>query len=232
MADGVDERHGFFGVIARPRSYLNILYLLLGLPLGVLYFTVLVTGFSLGVGLMVLALVGIPILIGLWYVSHMFMQMERGMAVGMVGVDVPPVTPLPVWPGGLWRQFKAFMGHAPTWKGIAYLFLRFPAGIATFTIAVTLISTSLAMTFGPTFMWTSDDLTWGSWTFDPFWWSFLLIPFGIVLAFVSLHLINALATACARWARWSVGGDEVTSQPAPTIGEPAEPAEPKTLTPA
>ena len=37
------EKTGFFGVIARPRSYLNLLYLLLGLPLGTLYFTVLVT---------------------------------------------------------------------------------------------------------------------------------------------------------------------------------------------
>ncbi len=214
-------RNGFFGVIIRPRSYLNLLYLLLGLPLGTLYFTVLVTGFSLGIGLMVLALIGIPILIGLWYVVHAFMQLERAMAVGMVGVDVAPVDPLPAWPGGLWRHFKHFMGHAPTWKGIGYLLLRFPAGITTFTVAVTLVSTALGMTFSPVYSWTSDDLTWGSWTFDPFWWSFLLVPVGIVLVFVSLHVMNGLATACARWTRWSVGGHEPTEKPAPTIEQQA-----------
>ncbi len=212
-------RNGFFGVIIRPRSYLNLLYLLLGLPLGTLYFTVLVTGFSLGIGLMVLALIGIPILIGLWYVVHAFMQLERAMAVGMVGVDVAPVDPLPAWPGGLWRHFKHFAGHAPTWKGTAYLLLRFPVGIATFTVAVTLVATSLGMAFAPAYTWTSDDQTWWWWTFDPFWWSFLLIPIGIVLCFVSLHLMNALATVCAKWARWSIGGHRPTGLPAPTIDQ-------------
>jgi hypothetical protein len=214
-------RDGLFGVLVRPRSYLNVLYLVLGLPLGTLYFTVLVTGFSLGIGLMVLALIGIPILIALWYVAHAFMQLERAMAVGMVAVDIAPIDPLPTWPGGLWRHFKRFMGHVPTWKGIAYLLLRFPAGIATFTIAVTLVATSLAMTFAPVYTWTSDDVTWGSWTFDPFWWSFLLIPVGIVLVFVSLHVMNALATACAWWTRWSIGGHQPTEPAAPTIHQHA-----------
>ena len=171
----------------------------------------------MGIGLMVLALIGIPILIGLWYVVHAFLQLERSMAVGVVGVDVAPIDALPAWPGGLWRHFKHFMGHAPTWKGIAYLLLRFPAGIATFTVAVTLVSTSLGMTFAPVYMWTSDDLTWGSWAFDPFWWSFLLVPVGIVMVFVSLHVMNALATACAKWTRWSIGGHQSTEQPVPSI---------------
>ncbi len=218
-AQGGEGRDGFFGVIVRPRSHLNLLYLLLGLPLGTLYFTVLVTGFSLGIGLMVLALIGIPILIGLWYVVHVFMQLERAMAVGMVGVDIAPIDPPPAWPGGLWRHFKRCMGHAPTWKGIAYLLLRFPVGIATFTTAVTFIATSLAMTFAPVYTWTADDQTWGSWTFDPFWWSFLAIPVGIVLVFVSLHLMNALATVCAKWTRWSIGGHQSTELPAPTIDQ-------------
>jgi hypothetical protein len=111
------------------------------------------------------------------------------------------------------------MGHAPTWKGIAGLLLWFPVGIATFTVAVTLVATSLAMTFGPIYMWTSDDVTWGSQTFDPFWWSFLLVPVGIVLVFVSLHVMNALATVCARWTSWSIGGHQPTQRSAPTISQ-------------
>jgi hypothetical protein len=210
-----DGRGGFFGVIIRPRSYLSILYLLLGLPLGTLYFTVLVTGFSLGMGLMVVALVGIPILIGLWYLTHAFLLMERSLAVGMIGVDVAPIDPLPAWSGGLWRHFKRFMGHVPTWKGIGYLLLRFPVGVATFTIAVTLASTSVAMAFAPVYMWVSDDVVWGGWSFDPFWWSFLLVPVGVVLTFVSLHVMNALAAACGAWTRWSIGGEELTELPAP-----------------
>ena len=44
----------FFGVFAEPQSYLNILFLFLGLPLGITYFVFLVAGFSVGVGLVVI----------------------------------------------------------------------------------------------------------------------------------------------------------------------------------
>ena len=199
------DRPGFFGVIGRRRSYLNVLYLLLALPLATVYFTVVVTGLSLGVSLMLLALVGVPILVGLWYVIHAFMQLERALAIGLVGVPAPPVDPLPAWPGGLWRHFKNFMRHGPTWKGVLYLLLRLPVAIVMFTVAVTLISVSLGLTFAPAYMWASDTVTWGDRTIDPFWPSFLLVPIGVVLVFVSLHAMNALATICARWSASSVG---------------------------
>jgi hypothetical protein len=193
-------------VITDSQSYKNLLYLLLGLPLGVLYFTVLVTGISVGVGLIVVALIGIVILIGLWYVIRAFMHFERGLAIGLLDVTIAPISPLPESTGGLWQRFKTFMADRPTWIGVWYLFLRFAAGIATFTIAVTLIAVSLGLTFSPTWMWTSNDLEWGSWTFDPFPWSFLAAPIGIILVFLSLHALNALARACGRWARASLGG--------------------------
>jgi hypothetical protein len=205
-----DKRNGLLGVIAKPQTYRNILYLLLGLPLGTLYFTVLVTGWSVGLSMLIVALSGIPILIGLWYLTRGFMSLERGLAVALLEVDVAPLSPVPTWTGGLWQQFKVLMRDRPTWRGVSYLLLRFPAGIATFTVAVTLVATSLGLAFAPTYMWTSDNLTWAGTTFDSFAWSFALVPVGIVLAFVSLHLMNALALACGRWAKASLG-----STPAP-----------------
>lgn len=199
----------FFGVIKEPRSYRTILFLLLGLPLGTFYFTVLVTGVSVGISMLIVALVGIPILIGLWYVVRGFIRFERTLAMNLLGVDIAPLAPVPETTGGLWTRFKALMAHRPTWRGFWYLFLWFFAGVATFTIAVTLIAVSLGLTFGPTFMWISDDLTWGSWTFDPYPWSFALVPLGILLVFVSLHVMNALGAACGQWARWSLGDDSV-----------------------
>lgn len=200
-----DNGSGFFGVIAKPQSYRNILYLLLGLPLGTFYFTVLVTGVSVGSSMVIVALLGIPLLIGLWYVIRGFMRFERGLAIGLLGVDIASLSAKPTWTGGLWQQFKALMRDRPTWHGVLYILLRFPAGIATFTVAVTLIATSLGMVFAPAYMWSSDDLTWASRTFDPFPWSFALVPIGILLVFVSLHLMNAIAYACGRWARGSLG---------------------------
>jgi hypothetical protein len=60
------------------------------------------------------------------------------------------------------------------------------------------------MTFAPTYLWASDTFTWGDRTIDPFWWSFLLVPIGALVVIVSLHVIDALARSCARWAVWSV----------------------------
>ena len=45
----------FFGVVAQPDSYRNIAFLLLGLPLGTIWFSVLVTGASVAVSMIVVA---------------------------------------------------------------------------------------------------------------------------------------------------------------------------------
>ena len=42
-------------------------------------------------------------------------------------------------------------------------------------------------------------------TVDPYPWSFVLVPIGIIMTFVSLHLMNALATLCGRWTRSALG---------------------------
>lgn len=208
-----NDETGFFGVIKEPRSYQSIIFLLLGLPLGTFYLTVLVTGVSVGISMLVVALLGIPILIGLWYVVRGFMHFERTLAMNLLDVDIAPIAPVPRSTGGLWIRFKTLIADRPTWRGFWYLFLRFAAGVATFTIAVTLIAVSLGLTFGPTFMWTSNDLDWFGWTFDPFPWSFALVPIGILLVFVSLHVMNALGAACGRWARWSLGDNSTQPEP-------------------
>lgn len=209
----LQRRHESFGsvgstwsrVIIEPASYRNILYLMLGLPLGTLYFTVIVTGLSVSAGIMVVALLGIPLLIAMWYVNRAFMQIERGLAAGLLGQQIGPVPPVPAWPGGIWRHFKMVIADRYGWKGMLYLLLRFPVGIFTFTVAVTLVSTSLGLTFAPAYMWAGEQDNWmGGW-FDPYPWSFALVPLGIILTFVSLHLMNALAKLCGRWAAWALG---------------------------
>ncbi len=198
-------RTSFWGVAAKGQSYLNILHLLLGLPLGALYFTLLATGASVALSLLVLALVGIPLLVGLWYVIHSLVNFERGLAILLLDVDIAPIPVAPPVSGGLWKRFIALWSDRGTWRWIQYLLFRFPVGIATFTIAVTLTAASLAMAFAPAYMWASDDLTWVDRTFDPFPWSLALVPLGIVFFFVSLHLMNALAALSGRWARYSLG---------------------------
>ena len=58
----------YFEVEIRPQTYLNLVYLLLSFPLGVLYFIFLITGVSLGLPLVFL-LVGVAILAAVFAVS-------------------------------------------------------------------------------------------------------------------------------------------------------------------
>ena len=96
----------FFGVVARGQSYLNIIYLLLALPLGIGYFTFVVTGISVGVGL-VIVWVGIPILLLVLAGWYGLVAFERLLAIWLLRVDVPSMEREPPDEKGLWARLKA-----------------------------------------------------------------------------------------------------------------------------
>ena len=196
-------RRGFFGVVADRQSYLNIVYLLLAFPLGTLYFVVLVTGLSLGFGL-IITLAGIPILMVILGASWVTCGFERWLATAVLKEHIPLPSSQPKTQG-LWLRFKTHMTDRVTWTGVLYLLLRFPVGIATFTIAVTLVAVSVGLLTAPAYMWASDPLTWGDWSFDPFPWSWILTLVGIPAVFISLHLMNGAAFLSGRLARVMLG---------------------------
>jgi hypothetical protein len=205
--------HRFFGVVARPQSYRNIAYLLLGLPLGTLWFSVLVSVASVSVSMLVVALLGIPMLIGMWYAVRAFANVERAVASTLLDQHVDQAPMAAGVSGNLWARFKGMSSDRARWREFGYLMLRFPAGIATFTLAVTALSVPAAVAYAPIsarFVDESDD-AFGNW----FWsnelhdfasdnpWSWALIPAGIVLLFAAFHLLNATARGCGRWtAAW------------------------------
>ncbi len=195
----VSKNRGFFGVVAEPQSYLNIVYLLLAFPLGTFYFVFLVTGLSLGFGL-IITLVGIPILLLVISGSWVLCRFERQVAITLLNEDIP-LSVSPPASGGLWSRVKVLLKDRVTWTGVLYLFLKFPLGIVTFTIAVTLIAVTVGFLAAPTYMWTCDSIVWGSWSFDPFPWSWILTIIGIPMVFISLHLMNAIAVVFGRMTR-------------------------------
>ena len=161
----------FFGVIAKPQSYVNIFYLLLAFPLGIAYFVFLVTGISLGAGLVVIW-VGVPILALVFAGSWAICGFERILAVKLLKEDIPHAARRrPVVSAGqdlstverlfvgVWRRFKSHLSNRLTWTGMLYLLIKFPLGIASFTIVVTLVSVSVALLTAPTYMWANDSVT-------------------------------------------------------------------------
>jgi hypothetical protein len=196
----------FFGVVTRPQSYRNLGYLLLGLPLGTLWFAVLVSALSVSASLLVVALLGVPLLLGTWYVVRAFANVERGVANGLLDQDLPQAPLASGHRGNLWVRLKALSRERDRWRELGLLLLRFPAGIATFTIAVTALAVPLIVAYAPFSARYVDD-SFGDW----FWsdelerfatsaWSWFLVPLGLGLLFVAFHLMNGLAKACGRWA--------------------------------
>lgn len=131
----------------------DALYLLAGLPAGVVTFTVLVTGFSLAAGLAI-TLLGIPVLLATLYCARWMGDAERARAT-LAGERVTR-TPRP-WTGGPLARTKAAATDVGAWRDALWGLLLLPIGIAGFTIATTFWSLALGFLTSPMWWWSLPD---------------------------------------------------------------------------
>lgn len=209
----------FFTVFLNKQTYLNIFYLLLAFPLGIAYFVFLVTGFSLGLGLLI-TLIGIPILLmmilGCWGLSIF----ERELAIYLLDVKVPPMSTSNEPDQSIFGKLKKILSNSVTWKGLVYLFAKFPIGIATFVVSVTLISTSAALLTAP-FTYKIDGfeiIKIGSFHVDSFGEALFAMIAGLFISLISMHAMNILAFILGRFAYIMLGSDQHITQPPMTNG--------------
>lgn len=194
---------GLFRPFTEAQSYLNLFYLLLSFPLGIFYFVFLVTGLSVGVSLLIVW-VGIPILMAVilaWWGMSAF---ERQMAIRLLNVPIPPMTRESEPVSGLWPRFKALLTNPVTWKGLAYLMARFPLGIFSFVVVVTLVSLSLGLLLAPLAI-AIDPLMIGGWRLDTLSEALVGSVMGALLGVLSLHITNWLAYSYGQFARLMLG---------------------------
>ena len=206
---------------ADPQTYRNFLYLVLGLPLGTIWFTLIVTVVAVGVGLTAVALIGIPVVLGWWYLIHALAAIERSTTKVLLGHPMPSLAPIDHGDGNPWDRLRHVSTDAARWRELRYLLLRFPVGIATFAIAVSLPTIAVSIVWTP-FHLRRDDHDWGTWPFsttlenlgtsDP--WSWLFVPAGLLFALVSLHVMNRIAGICGRWTARAIG--DLSGTPAST----------------
>ena len=186
----------FFGVAADSRTYGALFYMVLALATGIFYFTWAVTGISLSAGFSVL-IIGIPFVVLFFGTVRALSLLEGRIVETMLGVRMPRRPPYPSRDLTLFKRIGEMFADGRTWTTLFYMFLMLPLGIFYFTIAITLLSVSLAFIFAPLaksilgHYWLHID--WGNGTFNGSWTdAFLLCIVGVVMLFATLHLVRAL----------------------------------------
>lgn len=191
----------FFGVVARPRTWLAMLYHWLAFPLGLFYFIFLTVGLSVGLGLVVIW-VGIIILLlvaGAWW---LFGSFERLQAHYLLGANVGPAPRMWETVDGVWAKLKAHFGAGATWKDLLFLIAKLPFGVVSFTLAVTAVSSVAFLLATPLAAWRDVQfISWDNGGWVPTWWqAALCVPGGLLLLVAWLHILNGWGWVCARWA--------------------------------
>jgi signal transduction histidine kinase len=133
-----------------PRSILagarELVYVVTGAPLGVLWCTLLLSGLTLGAGLSVVAL-GVPLLAALG-ATRWAANTERARAALVLGAPIPR-PPRPSLRGGWVARWRARLTDSATWKDIGYMLLLGPVGVFSGVMAVAAWSTALAAIVAP-----------------------------------------------------------------------------------
>lgn len=185
----------FFGVIADPRAYASLFYMLLALATGIFYFTWVVTGVSMSAGLAVL-IIGIPFVI-LFFGSVRVLSLVEGRIVeAMLGQRMPR-RPLYGARGRPWlERIKDMFADPRTWSTLLYFLLMLPLGIVYFTVVVTLVSVGLSFVAAPLALLPGVHLN--VWLFgidvptQAPWMLFLMPVVGVLLLFATLHITRGI----------------------------------------
>ncbi|MFT3808289.1 MAG: sensor domain-containing protein [Micropepsaceae bacterium] len=198
-------RRGFFSVALDPRAYGGLLYALVALPVGILYFTWVVAGLSLSAGLAIL-IIGVPFTI-LFIASVRIIALMEGRIVELLlGKRMPRRLPSDETVQGLWPRIGAMLRDRRTWSTMFYMVLQLPLGIAYFVISVVGLALSLSLVAGPFVEVFSgrNIIQFGNTGLDRFSQTPLgmaaMIVIGFLLFFVVLHLVRGLTLLHARYA--------------------------------
>lgn len=187
------------GVVAR-----DFAYLVTGLPVGVVAFTVAVTGLALAAGLAI-TLIGIPVLIATLLSCRALSLMERHRAALVLGPPGPAVhRPTE---GGLWQRTKTIATDPASWRDVLWSLLVLPVGTLGFCVAISLWSTALGLITSPAYYWAmpDDDATVALLDDQSAGYTALRVLIGLALLPLAVAACRALAEGSARLARVTLG---------------------------
>ena len=138
----------YFAILASPRAYATLGYLLLSLATGIFAFTFAMTGLSLSLGLAVL-IVGIPFTLGFLALTRVLAVAEAGLLRALVDPTAPAAAPLLPAGEGWTARIRTLVVDRRTWSSLAYFLLLLPLGIAYANVLAALLIVALGLLAAP-----------------------------------------------------------------------------------
>ena len=178
-----------FAVYLNSKTYSNIFYHIIAFPLGLIYFIFLTTLISLGFGLLI-TIIGIPILVAAIYLWRFFARMEIALVEHQFGIKFPPKEHHKIT--GFVANIKFLINDSFTWKALAFCYLKFPFGLFSFTIVITLLSISFGFLTAP-FFYNTLDIDFYYWQIDTLLESIIISILGMIILTFTLYFCNWLA---------------------------------------
>ncbi|GGZ16067.1 sensor histidine kinase [Streptomyces poonensis] len=134
------------------RSWRELAYVLLSLPVAVVMFTYAVTMTSLGAGLLITFL-GVPVLAAALAGCRGFGALERARARGLLGVTVSEPEPLRTKRAGITAWMGAVLKSGTSWRHLLYAIVQFPWAVFSFSVALSLWTYGWALLTYPLWFW-------------------------------------------------------------------------------
>ncbi|WP_426365482.1 sensor histidine kinase [Streptomyces sp. E-08] len=127
-------------------------YVLIGLPLSVLWFALSVSFVSAGAGLLITFL-GVPILAGALAMCRGFGAVERARARGLLDLDVAAPEPVRGRTGGAFSWMGAMLKSGASWRHLLYAILHMPWAVFSFSVTVALWAWGWSLFTYPLWQW-------------------------------------------------------------------------------
>lgn len=194
----------FFGVVADPRAYTSLLYMLLSVATGIFYFTWAIAGLSLSMGLLLLALIGVPLGI-LFFASVRGISLIEGRLVEVMLGERMPRRPLysdrdkPIL-----TRIQEMFTDPRTWSTVVYMLLMLPLGVLYFSTALIMVVLTLGMLVAPVAWLLGFPVTIG-WENGVVMLPSVTLPLlsvgGLLMVFATLHLARGIGYLHAQLAK-------------------------------
>ncbi len=231
--DQTDAAEAFLGVAAERQTYRNFGYLLLSLPLGIVYLGFIAFGFLLVPGALTtssgylfdehpalgmaavpvaiaLALAGLPIPLALLGKARALAAFEARLATALLGKPVAPrFVPVGYDATNRWTRLRAWVTDLDTLRGLAFLVVKLPLGILSLVVVGVSVLLPASLLGAPLFYRMEGMSAFlGAIQVDSLSKALSCVALAPLAALVSLHLVNGAA-----WLSAELAGGLLNPQP-------------------